>query len=88
MHESRVVTDIVAEIERVATLNSVDHVEVVRIEIGALSHVTPTSFSGHFDLVAEGTVAQGARLDIAEPKDQAAPDARDVRLVSIVTGSG
>ena len=84
MHESRVVSDILNEIERVSALNRVDHVDVVRIEIGALSHVTPSGFGGHFDLVSEGTVAQGARLDIAQSKDHGAPGALNVRLVSVV----
>ena len=86
MHESRVVTDILSAIERTAEENGVRHVEVARIEIGALSHVTPDGFTGHFDLVSEGTVAQGTRLDITRSDDSGAPDARDVRLVSIIAG--
>jgi hydrogenase nickel incorporation protein HypA/HybF len=86
MHESRLVTDILSTVESVAEANNADHVEVIRIEIGALSHVTPDGFSGHFDLVSRGTVADGARLDITKSEDVDAPDALDVRLVSIVAG--
>ena len=88
MHESRVVTDILSEIERVAAVNTVDRVEVVRIEIGAMSHMTPNGFSGHFELVADGTVAEGAHLDITKSKDREAPNAQSVRLVSVVTRGG
>ena len=86
MHESRLVTDILSTVESVAQANNADQVEVIRIEIGALSHVTPDGFSGHFDLVSRGTVADGARLDITKSEDLDAPDALDVRLVSIVAG--
>jgi hydrogenase nickel incorporation protein HypA/HybF len=86
MHESRVVSDILSEIKRVAALNRVDQVDVVRIEIGAMSHITPNGFSGHFELVADGTVAEGAHLDITKSKDREAPNAQSVRLVSIVSG--
>jgi hydrogenase nickel incorporation protein HypA/HybF len=86
MHESRLVTDILSTVESVAEANNADHVEVIRIEIGALSHVTSDGFSGHFDLVSRGTVADGARLDITKSEDVDAPDALDVRLVSIVAG--
>jgi hydrogenase nickel incorporation protein HypA/HybF len=86
MHESRIVTDILSAIEKAAEENDVQRVDVARIEIGALSHVTPDGFAGHFMLVSEGTVASGARLDITKSEDRDAPDAFDVRLVSIVTG--
>jgi hydrogenase nickel incorporation protein HypA/HybF len=86
MHESRLVTDILSTVESVAEANNAGEVEVIRIEIGALSHVTPDGFSGHFDLVSRGTVADGARLDITKSEDLDAPDALDVRLVSIVAG--
>jgi hydrogenase nickel incorporation protein HypA/HybF len=86
MHESRLVSDILAKIEEIAAANDADSVETVRITIGALSHVMPDGFSGHFDLVARGTVAEGAHLDITKSDDPDAPDALEIRLVSIVTG--
>ena len=39
----------------------------VRLEIGALSGVVADSVRFCFDLVAEGTNAEGARLEIIEP---------------------
>jgi hydrogenase nickel incorporation protein HypA/HybF len=39
----------------------------VRLEIGALSGVVADSVRFCFDLVAEGTNLQGARLEISEP---------------------
>jgi hydrogenase nickel incorporation protein HypA/HybF len=86
MHESRIVIDILSAIGRAAEANGIPHVEAARIEIGALSHVTPDGFAGHFALVSEGTVADSARLDITKSDDRGASDALDVRLVSITAG--
>jgi hydrogenase nickel incorporation protein HypA/HybF len=86
MHESKLVNDILSAITKVAEANDADHVEIVRIKIGALSHVTPEGFTGHFSLASNGTVAEGATLDITKSEDLNAPDALDVRLVSIVEG--
>ncbi len=86
MHETRLVRDLVARIEAVAAQESAPHVESVRIEIGALSHVTADSLTSQFELAAKGSVAQNAELDIVQSDDPSAPDAIDVRLVSIVVG--
>ena len=83
MHEARLVRDIVAEIENVARSAHADRVDSVRIEIGALSHVTPDSLEGTFELLAHGSPAQDAHLDISRSADMAAPYAHDLRLVSI-----
>jgi hydrogenase nickel incorporation protein HypA/HybF len=88
MHEARLVRDLVAEIENVAKSAHKDHIEAVRIEIGALSHVTPDSLEGTFELLAHGSPAQDAQLDITRSADLAAPHAHDVRLVSVVVEDG
>jgi hydrogenase nickel incorporation protein HypA/HybF len=40
------------------------HVHSVRVEVGALCAVVPDSMQFCFGLAAEGTVADGARLDL------------------------
>ena len=63
MHELGIAEEIVA---RVAA--SADGARVTRIvvEIGRLSAVLPDAMRFCFDLATEGTVAEGARLDIVE----------------------
>lgn len=46
-------------------------IECVRLEIGKLSGVVVDSIRFCFDLVAEGTIVQGARLEIEEPPGHA-----------------
>ena len=88
MHEARLVRDLVDEIDRVAAREHADHIHTVRIEIGALSHVTPDSLQGTFELLAHGSPAQDAHLDISRSEDQYAIDAHDVRLVSVSVEDG
>ena len=84
MHEARLVRELVTEIDRVAGEEHANHVETVRIEIGALSHVTPESLRGQFELLTFRSAARDADLDITRATNQAAPDAHDIRLVSVV----
>jgi len=88
MHEARLVRDLVAEIAKVADAEGTDHIDLVKIEIGALSHVTPESLEGQFELLAHGTPAAEAVLDISQSADRTADFAHDVRLVSVGVRSG
>ncbi len=83
MHEARVVRQIVERIDDVARSEHADHVDRVRIEIGALSHITPESLSGQFELLAAHSPAEGAALDISRSENEHDPNAHDIRLVSI-----
>jgi Zn finger protein HypA/HybF involved in hydrogenase expression len=84
MHEAKLVRDLVTEIDSVARRNSASRVDVVHIEIGAHSHVTPASLERRFEVMAHGSLAQGAGLEITRIDDTTGPDAFDVRIVSIV----
>ncbi|MBK1784949.1 hydrogenase maturation nickel metallochaperone HypA [Prauserella cavernicola] len=68
MHELSVTQSIADAI--VAKLGDTK-VSVVSLEIGRLSGVVPESVRFCFDVVAEGTILQGARLDIAQPPGRA-----------------
>ncbi|HEX3789637.1 MAG TPA: hydrogenase maturation nickel metallochaperone HypA [Pseudonocardiaceae bacterium] len=64
MHELSIAQSIVdAVVERLGEAE----VTCVRVEIGRLSGVVADSVLFCFDLVAEGTPVQGARLEISEP---------------------
>lgn len=84
MHEARLVRDIVERIEKVAAAEEATRVERVTLEIGAKSHITPESFTGHFELLTAETIAAHARLEIAQSDNQQDEAAYDIRLVSVV----
>ena len=69
MHEATLVQgllqmalDAVAEHNRAHTENSVTRIQEIRCEMGLLSCVETQTLSACFELLAEGTLAEGARL--------------------------
>jgi hydrogenase nickel incorporation protein HypA/HybF len=88
VHEASLVRNVVAEIDSVAREHSAARVDIVRIEIGADSHVTSDALRARFEVFAQGTLAHDAELEITEASDSAVPDAFDIRIVSIVVEDG
>lgn len=64
MHELALSNSMVEIIEREAILQVFDRVDTIRLEIGALTCVEPEALRFCFDTATQGTVAQGARLEI------------------------
>jgi Zn finger protein HypA/HybF involved in hydrogenase expression len=87
MHESRLVTELVDEAVRIAGLNDAEKVHEMRVSIGALSHVTPLSLESHLKEAAAGTSIEEASFNVTKSADPHAPDALDVRLVSMTIGA-
>ena len=65
MHEMALAEGMIAIVEDTARKNDAARVAIVRLELGALSHVEREALAFCFDAVARGGVAAGARLDIA-----------------------
>ena len=65
MHEMALAESMVAIVEDTARRNGALRVAIVRLELGALSHVERDALAFCFDAVTRGGVAAGARLDIA-----------------------
>ena len=88
MHETRLVEDIVKKAISVAHERSPERVQMIRIEIGALNHATPTSLRDLLSDAALGTELEGASFEVEQSLDTKSPAALDVRLVSMtVEGS-
>lgn len=68
MHELAITQGV---IDRVSERITDGRVVEVRLEIGRCSGVVADAVRFCFDLVTEGTIAEGARLDIEEPPGQA-----------------
>ncbi|MFH0300149.1 hydrogenase maturation nickel metallochaperone HypA [Bradyrhizobium sp. 31Argb] len=66
MHEMALCEGIVGIVEEEARKRSFTKVNVVCLEIGALSHVAPEAMKFCFEAVAARTIAQGAKLEIVE----------------------
>ena len=71
MHEMSLCESILQILETEAGRQNFSKVNVVRLEIGALSHVDPEAMRFCFDAVTRGTLADQARLQIDEPPGEA-----------------
>lgn len=64
MHEMALTESILGLVEDEARTAGFTKVKLVRLEVGALSHVSAEALVFCFDAVTRGTVAEGAVLDI------------------------
>ena len=82
MHELALCNGMVEIIEREAVQQAFQRVETVRLEIGALSCVSPEALRFCFDTVTRDTIAAGARLEIdTVPAEARCRDCGAVRAV-------
>lgn len=66
MHETAVVAGILGILERSASAESIARITSVRIKVGRLRGLDARQLVGAFEVMAEGTRAEGARLEIDE----------------------
>jgi len=83
MHERALMTDLMREIEAVASADGASRVTRVAVRLGALSHFTPEHFREHFVDASRGTLAEGAAVDAVLEDDLDDPRAAGVVLESI-----
>ncbi len=83
MHESGLITDLVAKIERLAHAQHFHHVTRVSVTVGALAGISPDHLRDHFAYATRGTVAEHALLDVVLLPDTGDPRAQGVWLESV-----
>ena len=83
MHEKSVMDNLIRKIILLAKEEKSLKVVKVSVKLGALSHMSEQHFKEHFDLAAQGTVAQNAEIDAEESQDIHDPHANAVILKSI-----
>jgi hydrogenase nickel incorporation protein HypA/HybF len=65
MHEVALAEGVLRIVMDAARANAAARVHTVWLELGALSHVEPDALAFCFDAVTRGSVADGAKLEIA-----------------------
>jgi len=68
MHELSLAEGLVELIEEQARAERFARVRAVFLEVGALANVEPRALALGFEAASRGTVADGARLEIARPE--------------------
>lgn len=64
MHEITLVTGLFEIIDREVAARGIVSISKVRLKVGELAAVEPMTLAACFEVVAEGTVASGAQLEI------------------------
>jgi hydrogenase nickel incorporation protein HypA/HybF len=88
MHELSLLADLLRKIESVALREQVSAVTRVTVRVGALCHLSPAHLREHFARAAQGTIAEGARLDIEVLTDVTDPRAQEIMLESVEVLAG
>jgi len=83
MHEQSILNSLMKKVLQVASAEGARRVREIHVRLGALSHFTEAHFREHFAIAAQGTLAEGAELDLELMTDELAPDAQGVYLVSL-----
>lgn len=83
MHELSLMSDLMRKISTIATEQRATAVCCVRVQLGALCHMSADHFREHFERAARGTLAEGAELELETETDPGAPDAQDIVLLSV-----
>ncbi len=88
MHEASLMKDLMGKIETLGEAENARRVIMVRVWLGALSHMSPEHFREHFAHSSSGTLAEGAALEFEVSGDISDPNAQALILQSIeVEGS-
>lgn len=66
MHEITLVTGLFEIIKEQVAARGIESISKVRLKVGELAAVEPMTLAACFEVVAEGTVAEGALLQIEE----------------------
>jgi Zn finger protein HypA/HybF involved in hydrogenase expression len=83
VHEHSLIADLMRKITAIAGEAGAEKVISVKVQLGALCHLSAAHFSEHFTHAARDTVAEGARLDIETLTDETDLHAQDLRLDSV-----
>lgn len=83
MHEASLISNLIRKIESIVSPQSVRKVVGVTLRIGPLCSMDPDHLRDHFLLAAQGTIAEGAELEIETTDDLTDPNAASIVLRSI-----
>jgi hydrogenase nickel incorporation protein HypA/HybF len=83
MHEASLMNNLMRKIEAVAREQNARQVLSVSVKLGALSHMSAGHFREHFAVASQGTLAEGAELNIEVLTDSSDPGAQDILLENV-----
>lgn len=86
MHEASLMNDLMRKIEDVARQQNARQVLGINVSLGALSHMSASHLREHFAVASQGTVAEGAKVNIKVLTDMNDPHAQEILLEGVEIG--
>jgi hydrogenase nickel incorporation protein HypA/HybF len=83
MHEASLMRGLLRRIDAIARAERARRVTGLSVWLGALTHMTPEHFTEHFARASQGTLAQGARLQVTASADLDHANAQDILIESV-----
>ena len=83
MHELSLIADLMRKVMSIAQKQNALKVTCVKVQLGALSHISSSHFRDHFANASKATIAEMAELDIEISTDMNSPDAQRIILKSV-----
>ncbi|MGA8664300.1 MAG: hydrogenase maturation nickel metallochaperone HypA [Thermoplasmata archaeon] len=88
MHEETLLRDLRRKVEEIGRREGGVPIRRVRVWVGALSHVRPSTLEERWPEVVDGTPAEGSRLEVEVSDDLSDPMAQGIRLVELTVDEG
>jgi hydrogenase nickel incorporation protein HypA/HybF len=83
MHEASLMADLLRRIDAIAEAEGARRISGLSVWLGALCHISAQHFAEHFARAAQGTLAEGARLEITVSDDLGHANAVEVRIETL-----
>ncbi len=83
MHERSLISNLINKVEYIAREQKVSRVVLVKVRLGALSHISAEHFREHFERDCSGSIAEGALLEVDVSDDMDDPHAQEILLESV-----
>lgn len=80
MHELSLIQGLMRQLRNLAEAQGAERVTAVKVKLGALTHCSPEHFREHFNQAAQGTFAEGARVEVEVSTDEYEPYAQNIIL--------
>jgi hydrogenase nickel incorporation protein HypA/HybF len=74
------ISGLMRRIDTIAKADGASRVVGISVWIGALCHMSAEHFAEHFEHASNGTIAEGARLDVTVSDDTRDTNAQDIVL--------
>lgn len=83
MHEASLMKNLMRRLDEIASTENAKRITGVSVWLGALSHMSASHFSEHFEESSAGTIAEGAKLDVTVSDDPKDPNAQEILVRSV-----